>query len=583
MSRGVAHGLARSVGVATLVAILGACAMGSGSEPAAEPARTAAPGALEGPPPELALPDSAFPEDTVTVTWERLPLGAELYWTPNILGFGPIASAGVIDRISGSRSVRVPWPSLGSAVKLGAYRDCFEIGFGPFRRTECVGELASALIGLRGPEIAVRPALAYPGEGAFVTFDHAPVGAELWIKSSLAGPWAPARAHIGTIPGRAAGADFSERIVASGVVGFWTPEYFSAERIELRQPCRGIQCTLAPGLVWRLFASTPFSVGAPELEVTPDEARIGDTVVVSAEHAPAGAVVARGHNAITGLGHPFAYGVSSSGTSVIARDLEVGDHTLSLHARCEFTVVLVIHFANCSPTLATAQLTIVDEDAIGRATAEPTAALAARPTLGAASGAPSLPISTAPARSTDPVPTPSPTIEVTLAGPAQTTAPTFAPTPEITVAPARAEAPTFAPTPTAAPTPAPTLPSTPSPIVTTAPIPTAQPTATPIKTPTPTPQPTASPTQKLNTPPQIARIGDQSGKAGQQFVIGVSASDADGDKITLGCGGADKFTDYGNGTGTFTWTGTKAGKYSFTCSASDGKASTSTTFAITVS
>ena len=56
----------------------------------------------------------------------------------------------------------------------------------------------------------------------------------------------------------------------------------------------------------------------------------------------------------------------------------------------------------------------------------------------------------------------------------------------------------------------------------------------------------------------------------------------DGDKITLGCSGADKFIDYGNGTGSFQWTATKAGKYTFTCTASDGKASTSTTFAITV-
>jgi hypothetical protein len=581
MSRAVAETLARSFGVATLVVVLGACATG-GSDRAAEPARTAAPGALEGPPPQLALPDTAFPEDTVTVTWERLPVGTDLYWVHNILGFGLIGGAGDVDRISGSRSVRVPWPSLGSSVKLGAYRDCFEIGFGPFRRTECVGELASAVIGLRGPEITVRPALAYPGQGAFVTFDHAPVGAELWIKSSLSGPWAPARMHIGTVPGRAAGADFSERTVASGEVGFWTPEYFSAERIELRQPCRGLQCTLAPSLVWRLFASTPFSVGAPELEVTPDEARIGDTVVVSAEHAPADAVVARDHSGVTGFGHSFAHGVSSSGTRVtIARDLEVGDHTLSLHARCEFSVVLVIHFANCSPTLATVRLTIVDEEAIGRASAEPTGILVARPTLGAASSAPALPVATAPARSTDPVPTPSPTTLVTLASPATAVAPTPAPTPiAASLAPLQATAPTFAPSPTPTssptPTPAPTIRSTLLPIVTASPVPTVQPTVTPTKTPTP------PPTQKPNTPPQITKIGDQSGKAGQQFVIGVSASDADGDKIALTCGGADKFTDHGDGTGTFVWTGTKAGTYTFTCSASDGKASTSTSFAITL-
>jgi len=64
--------------------------------------------------------------------------------------------------------------------------------------------------------------------------------------------------------------------------------------------------------------------------------------------------------------------------------------------------------------------------------------------------------------------------------------------------------------------------------------------------------------------------------------MGVSATDPDGDKIALSCGGADKFTDFGNGSGLFQWTGTKAGKYSFTCTASDGKLSSSTTFTITV-
>lgn len=69
---------------------------------------------------------------------------------------------------------------------------------------------------------------------------------------------------------------------------------------------------------------------------------------------------------------------------------------------------------------------------------------------------------------------------------------------------------------------------------------------------------------------------------GQAFEIGLSATDPDGDKIALGCGGADKFTDFGNGTGLFQWTGRKAGTYTFTCTASDGTASSSTTFAITV-
>ena len=69
---------------------------------------------------------------------------------------------------------------------------------------------------------------------------------------------------------------------------------------------------------------------------------------------------------------------------------------------------------------------------------------------------------------------------------------------------------------------------------------------------------------------------------GQSFEIGVSATDPDGDKIALSCGGADKFTDFGNGSGLFQWTGRKAGTYAFSCTASDGKASSSTTFTIAV-
>ena len=63
----------------------------------------------------------------------------------------------------------------------------------------------------------------------------------------------------------------------------------------------------------------------------------------------------------------------------------------------------------------------------------------------------------------------------------------------------------------------------------------------------------------------------------------MAATDAEGDKITLTCTGADKFTDFGDGNGVFEWTATKAGTYTFTCTASDGKASTSTTFSIKVS
>jgi hypothetical protein len=170
---------------------------------------------------------------------------------------------------------------------------------------------------------------------------------------------------------------------------------------------------------------------------------------------------------------------------------------------------------------------------------------------------------------------------------ASTTTPVRAETSEV----GRTETPTVQPTlePTIAPPPAVVASSSaPSPIVAPSPIPTAtptqQPTATPTQQPTATPtqRATPSPTPKPNSPPQIERIGDQSGKVGQRFVIRISASDPDGDKITLSCGGADKFTDNGDGTGTLEWTGTKPGKYAFICSASDGKASSSTAFAITV-
>ena len=200
---------------------------------------------------------------------------------------------------------------------------------------------------------------------------------------------------------------------------------------------------------------------------------------------------------------------------------------------------------------------------------------------------------------------PSVVVASSSALPSGTTTPS-APKPEAKLEPSNTLPQTTAPTLAPSPTPIPTVQPTPSPLVTPSPIPTAPPTVTPTKaptqrptatptqqpTPTPTQQPTATPTptptQRAtpsptpNSPPQIERIGDQSGKVGQRFVIRVSASDADGDKIALSCGGADKFTDNGDGTGTLEWTGTKPGKYAFTCSASDGKDSSSTAFAITV-
>jgi Big-like domain-containing protein len=171
-------------------------------------------------------------------------------------------------------------------------------------------------------------------------------------------------------------------------------------------------------------------------------------------------------------------------------------------------------------------------------------------------------------------PTPEPEL-VIVSRPARTAVPTVAATTTTpAIAPAQTTAPTLAPTPTA----------THAPIVVTTPSPTVAPTTAPTAAPTakPTATPTLTPTLKPNSPPQISRIAAQSGKVGQAFEIGVWATDPDGDRIALSCGGADKFTDYGNGTGLFQWTGRKGGTYSFTCTASDGKASSSTTFTITV-
>ena len=78
---------------------------------------------------------------------------------------------------------------------------------------------------------------------------------------------------------------------------------------------------------------------------------------------------------------------------------------------------------------------------------------------------------------------------------------------------------------------------------------------------------------------------DVIGDRGQRFFsIGVSASDRDGDKLVLTCGGGDAFTDHGDGTGNFEWTDKdgKLGKFTFGCTAWDGKATANATITITV-
>ena len=526
----------------------------------------------------LTGPEHAFPGDTVTVRWAHAPAHAELYWSYLLFGTPVILERALsIDAAAGSVGLRVPRAGpYGRGVTLGPYDNCITYGIGPFSRTSCDGLYASLPLTGWPAEISVQP-VAYPGDGVFVTYEHAPVNASLYLDSGATGLFAPGPMYVGSIEGP--GDDIDEDVTASGSVGFWAPTDFSVARIELRNRC-DIVCRFAPWML-RIYDSAPFAVAHPEFDVTPNEVHEGDSVRITYAHAPADAVVAKGLSPL-GFGSRFASGPSGTRVTV---DLAPGTHILSLHARCEFSNVWGYEMASCSPTLATATLTVMSDEPVGRSPtpgpvvarptfAVPTAATAVPGAItGLATDAPSVvppsPPATDPLASPHPTVTPEPTIVVVIAGPARTTAPTPAPTPIIVSAPpAQTTLPTYAPTPTA----------THIPIV----VPTPTPTVVPTKTPTPTQQPTATPTQKPNSSPQIAKIGDQSGKAGQAFVIGVSATDPDGDKITLGCGGADKFIDYGNGTGSFQWTGTKAGKYSFTCTASDGKLSSSTSFTITV-
>jgi hypothetical protein len=517
--------------------------------------------------PELTAPDSVHPGDTATVRWANMPVGADLYWSHGGFFGGRVlvSPAGSIDTRSGSMAVRVPYAG-GWTIGLGAYRDCWESEFGPFHPRGCEGELDLALISYARPELRVEPAVAYPGEAVFVSYTRAPVNSELVLVYPRSFPWIETDIRIGVVRTPDAGTGFDRTITTSGRIGFWGPET-APLRIELRTPCHGYLCGYG-GTVWTL-ASIPLVLGSPELVMTPEETRVGESAELSWSHARVGSVITRSVPRAASV--RFATVDVGSGRARVDLPLEPGDYYFGLHASCDFfRVGDLLAWTNCSPTLASTRLRVLgEEEPLARATS----ALAPRATLAAPSAFAAAP--TALASTGTPVPTAEPTVLVSAA-PIIAIAPTPTPSPVVaSVAPPQVPARTFAPS----PTPAPTLAITPSPIVTTAPVPTVQPT----KTPTPTQQPTASPTPKPNTAPKIGGIGDQSGKAGQKFVIGVSASDVDGDKITLGCGGADKFIDYGNGSGSFEWTATKAGKYAFTCTASDGKLSSSTTFAITVS
>lgn len=93
-----------------------------------------------------------------------------------------------------------------------------------------------------------------------------------------------------------------------------------------------------------------------------------------------------------------------------------------------------------------------------------------------------------------------------------------------------------------------------------------------------------------NRPPELQSIGDRSVDEGQLLQFAVSATDADGDAITLSAQGLPAgatFTDTGNGTGLFSWTPDFAASalspYAVTVAADDGAANDTEQVTITVS
>jgi hypothetical protein len=100
---------------------------------------------------------------------------------------------------------------------------------------------------------------------------------------------------------------------------------------------------------------------------------------------------------------------------------------------------------------------------------------------------------------------------------------------------------------------------------------------------------TVGDTGQVNTPPVLASIGNREIDEGVNLNFGISATDADGDAITLRMESADlppeaTFTDNGGGSGTFDWTPTfdDAAIYNATFWASDGTDSVSEAIQITV-
>ena len=92
-----------------------------------------------------------------------------------------------------------------------------------------------------------------------------------------------------------------------------------------------------------------------------------------------------------------------------------------------------------------------------------------------------------------------------------------------------------------------------------------------------------------NTAPVLDPIGDKSDDEGNTLAFGVSASDGDGDPLTIDMSSPDlppaaSFTDNGDGTGDFSWNTTlvDAGIYSATFTVSDGVDTDEETITITI-
>jgi len=94
-------------------------------------------------------------------------------------------------------------------------------------------------------------------------------------------------------------------------------------------------------------------------------------------------------------------------------------------------------------------------------------------------------------------------------------------------------------------------------------------------------------TESTNSPPDVASIQQQSVNEGRMLLVTVSASDPDGDAITLSAPDLPSFamfSDEGDGTGTLMFSPgyRDSGRYTVTVTASDGVASDSESFMLTV-